>query len=1253
MAIPIPKTLMVGLGGFGKATLRAFRRKIYENYNLIKVPALEYLVLDTDNDPSARMYKSTYDSIDRKVAFSPVTAGGEGEFINLSWKGHDLRDLYQGKVLPGVVDALKWFHPRLKKFDIDSLREGASGIRAFGKLAFMLAMMGGERYLFDSFQHKLGRLYDLKAPPDPAWDNVDGQFTLDRDQRDIEVLIFCSTAGGTGSGIFLDVAYLIHELFLRDRIVYTEVGLKGITLFLYLPDIILEDKTAGSIFKPPKVLVDENLSPQQLVMAGSYAALSELERYQLNQPSDFCFDRGFEKADFFVPDWRPYKETSGLIKEPNDIFNSQRAFEWAYLIGARNRGGNSLWGAEDATEMTADMVYTQFVGREEGKLINAYRTNRNMFILPTEVFQSTDSGSSRHYARHYGGFGLSKIFIGENLIQRWAAFYLMDQFITTILEKEALSSAEVADNVQKTWKTFGWGIQEIFQKFSNDMLQAVREGFQKLHDADSFFKMASSGVNFKSKTACYGNEGLIDAALNKWKDKLNKETGEKVNNLLELWISEYGLKSTVAFIDALIEKVEGDKIRVDANTSDDKSQPGDFTEECQEWVISQSSKFDWMGLKNVPSNVQRWAACFGEPLKTLDQIDELKEIPDHFSNKVRADLYRRFQECFFSDDCFSEWRDFIQTATITKIRGALDEISRGLVIAVKEVLKRVSLAHDEIVNLMKNRGGMISARYKGAAPKTLERSLNDLREREDGASKEGIRIELADLSRFQHMRSRNIYCGAPYQTPKELKDPSPSRRLMLETLKKGFGELLHDGTYKPLNCVWDISRTGNLRQGTGQWAAILNDEKITELKVDPTLKDYYEKLGHEKESKFRTDIKHCLATSDSYLIYRSDRFGKARGTIKSQYVFAPFDILHLAQKVFKKMGIKAKLEGYQGKELIIQTIEDGVPLPIVNIVKDLKEQHKVFAWKEAVWIRGEDTRELVAGENGVDVETELYFGILLGSIWFDRATGDYKMVLERNGLEGVLQMVSLGKSVSQVISFFYGPVSDYYIQPFQRLRENNQGLLSSITTLRKIWPLAIYYENYYFKDQMQGNPEEQASHYFIIKEFQERRKMAIEHMLLSREEIKALNQDSDALCGWMHAFCEIVPSLASSDKTRPNRDWFPVLMRRWNPEHSKFALRWHNTVFLPAEKKAAEKHGRQFYRYLMDAKNASTEGKSQEGWDESEPWKIPENILNLAWEGQRDAETAELPKKETSGSDNDISENSEKKNKSDSIGTWE
>lgn len=1252
MAIPIPKTLMVGLGGFGKATLRAFRRKIYENYGLIKIPALEYLVLDTDNDPSARMYKSTYDSIDRKVAFSQVTPAGEGEFINMSWKEHDLRDLYQGKVVPQVVNALKWFHPRLRRFDHVRLREGASGIRAFGKLAFLLAMLGEGRYLLQAFQHKLRRLHDLKAPPDLAWDSVDGQFTLDREQRNIEVLIFCSTAGGTGSGIFLDVAYLIHELFLRDRIIYGEVGLKGIMLYLYLPDIILEDTTAKSTFKPPQVLIDEDLSPQQLVMAGSYAALSELERYQLNQPSDFCFDRGFEKADFFVPDWRPYKEITGLIKEPNDIFNNVRAFEWAYLIGNRNRGGNFLWGAEDATEMTADMVYTQFVEREQGKLISAYRQNRDMFTLPTEVFQSMDGSSSREYARHYGGFGLSKIFIGENLIQRWAAFYLANQFITTILEKEALSSAEVADNVQKTWRQFGCGVQEIFQAFSNDMLQAVRKDFQNLHTSESFFKKVSTGVNFESGRSCYGNEGLIDTTLNKWITNLNSEIGMSVNQLLEYWIAEHGLKSTVAFLDALIEKAKGEKRIVNANTADDKSLPGDFTAECQEWIVSQSAKLDWMGLKNVPSTVQRWTACFGEPLKTLDHIDELNEIPENFANKVRRDLYRRFQECFLSDDCFDEWRDFIETTSITKIRGALDEIARGLVIVIKKTLERVALAQDEIVNLLENRYSRISALYKGAAPRTFEKSLEDLLERGDKSNKEGIRIELDDLSRFQHMRSRNIYCGAPYQTPEALKNPSPSPMLMLKTLKEGFGELLHDGTYKALNCVWDLINAGSLRDGTGQWVAILIDQGITKLKIEPTLKDYYEKLGYEKESKFQMDIEHCLGTSDSYLTYRTDRFGKAQHTRKNQYVFTPFEIIKLTQKVFRKMGAEAELSGYQGKELTILTIDDGVPLPIVDIVKDLHKQHKAFSWKEAVWIRGEGYRELLTVESGIDVETELYMGILFGTIWFDRATGDYKMDLERHGLEGVVQQVPLGKSVSEVISFFYGQASDKYIQPFQRLREKNQDLLNTTTTLRKIWPLVIYYENYYFKDHMQGKIEKQASHYFIIKELQERRKVAIDHMVLSHEEIQALNQNSNALCRWMHAFCEIVPSLASSDKTLPDKDWFPVLMRRWNPDHSKFALRWHNTVFSPGEKGGAEKRGNQLYRYLMDAKNASTEGKSQTGWDESNPWKIPEYILDLAWEGQRDAETAGPPEEDPPGSD-DIFENSEQEGDGDSIGKWE
>lgn len=277
--------LIVGLGGTGQWVLTWLKRDLMLA-NKGKVPDnIRLLSIDTATMLEAGQTRVTADQREEKAAEVGGVTLDSAEFVYI---GGDSRPLAQ--------EVLKDKHPQLRrwyraKFWLDTqppavfvLDNGAGRIRQFGRLAIYKDIMGGDssRRLWNTFRYAI---------------QTAGQKT--DQQRRLEIIVVGSFAGGTGSGMFLDVALILRKL---AKEVSPHHVLRG---FFALPGVFTSN-------------------PSRDMKARTFAAWRELNRFMV-------IDSQFPMASI------NYSEGDSTYKvEPQD-----RIFDACYLVEGK-RGDAQL-----------------------------------------------------------------------------------------------------------------------------------------------------------------------------------------------------------------------------------------------------------------------------------------------------------------------------------------------------------------------------------------------------------------------------------------------------------------------------------------------------------------------------------------------------------------------------------------------------------------------------------------------------------------------------------------------------------------------------------------------------------------------------------------------------------------------------------------------------------------------------------------------------------------------------------------------
>lgn len=291
--------LIVGLGGTGVDAVIKLKKMIYdrmkceiaENGEMRDKPAnVEYLVMDTDVNNEKKVYQGIRLNSTLKESYT-FTAPNVQKIIN--------------NKKPEYIDS--WLS---KDITQETVINGAGGVRQLGRL--MLFM----------------NIHEVISTLDTKIKRITARYKKD---TPLYVFILSGISGGTGSGTFIDVAYLVKAAAARisDERPTNSVGL------LFLPDVNLSQP---ALTEPNKENIRRN----------GFAALKEL---------DFLMNVN-GTGDRFEQDY-------GMIKVGANGSNPGTPFDVCILMSAMDKNGVTVNNAYDYTINVAAETVVNFIASEK------------------------------------------------------------------------------------------------------------------------------------------------------------------------------------------------------------------------------------------------------------------------------------------------------------------------------------------------------------------------------------------------------------------------------------------------------------------------------------------------------------------------------------------------------------------------------------------------------------------------------------------------------------------------------------------------------------------------------------------------------------------------------------------------------------------------------------------------------------------------------------------------------------------------
>lgn len=412
-------TLFLGLGGTGKDILMRFRKKLYDEYGMPNERFARFLVIDTDAQTDTPHGE-------RDQVYAPVVLRrDQGEFIPCTIEPTQFKKIVEdARQLPDRRYS-DWLHPQIDAMiRPQAFANGAGTYRQGGRLALFRnypAIHGGiKRHFSEMMEH---------AAKHPT--TVFGDRSAEVDDKKLEVVIVTSLAGGTGAGMFIDVAYLVRDILDHD------------------PDFsFLESRHSTVIAVLPTVYAQAQPSLAKRFRQNAYAALMEMEYYNTPRQEEHPFESDLVKEDAkkskvveFYVNWEDPRKPERPIRT--------QAWDTCYLIDDVNprRPGASL-GIAGVCQMVADYLYSDFGTTPFAIAKRSARPNHLQLqdnFSKAHVYETTETtrpgapeswaepGSDVLFENKYGctfsSFGLAEISIDKNRINRCAAYRLAARLV--------------------------------------------------------------------------------------------------------------------------------------------------------------------------------------------------------------------------------------------------------------------------------------------------------------------------------------------------------------------------------------------------------------------------------------------------------------------------------------------------------------------------------------------------------------------------------------------------------------------------------------------------------------------------------------------------------------------------------------------------------------------------------------------------------------------------------------------------------
>ena len=292
------QSLLIGLGGTGSRVVNEVARELTKNGKSF-------------NDGLGQICLAVLDS-----------NTNDNKSIIESKTGVPVYEISKPKKIEGYLndynhlDMLRWC-PDSPSFRKESMTDGCSEIRVKSRIAFM-----------DCYESGVTRDLQMKL----------NEILKFNDKSKIRIMVVSSLCGGTGSGMFIQMA-----LWLRQILAQSEISIRGIFL---MPDIFIENLED----------IRKNPSTQVRHYANAYAAIREL-----NTITKLRKETGSLKlSERIVLD--------KLFDSKSNVGKGSPVYDFAFFVDNQDENGIRLNSMAEYERMVAQLVYMQLYAPMESEM---------------------------------------------------------------------------------------------------------------------------------------------------------------------------------------------------------------------------------------------------------------------------------------------------------------------------------------------------------------------------------------------------------------------------------------------------------------------------------------------------------------------------------------------------------------------------------------------------------------------------------------------------------------------------------------------------------------------------------------------------------------------------------------------------------------------------------------------------------------------------------------------------------------------
>lgn len=406
MPLTLTPAVFVGIGGSGHTVLSKIRRRLLEQTSSRRrqghrptegdqmAPGFQFLVLDLDRNRPADL--SPHDpSFDNDVEFprlqAPSVDSIQGGIKRRLKRYEHLRPWWPA----GLDEVLR------RRFARRNL-EQAYQTRPFGRAAVFLNAGTIEEHVSRAIRAAASNEVPQQAEVVFSDVRIDGPVTVN---------IVASIAGGTGCGMFLDVAALVQSVLQNANIVA-----RGMNLFLLLPDLFAD------------LPMQEGTNPN-IPKANAYGALKELDPF-------LCDARRFDVR---------YDEVRAVRLDT--------LANYVYLVAGSNEPGHAVGRRADIAEHLAGFAL-MLSGGLDGQLdLGAGRRLRfaGLHTLPANV----------HASKAYSSFGYRAVRYPMNWVQDYCRATLTEALAEELRSQRDAKQevSAIVDGHPETGRVAFWSLE--------------------------------------------------------------------------------------------------------------------------------------------------------------------------------------------------------------------------------------------------------------------------------------------------------------------------------------------------------------------------------------------------------------------------------------------------------------------------------------------------------------------------------------------------------------------------------------------------------------------------------------------------------------------------------------------------------------------------------------------------------------------------------------------------------------------------